>query len=94
MTAKARYANSDGILCPADKSSSFLGIILETEHQLGQHLRIHIRQLIRPYLFYHVAGRSRKPAALADLESRLQRNGNCPAGSIFAYIRLVDPGTG
>ena len=92
VTHQSRHTDSYGILCPAHNTIAALRIVLETEHQLGKNLRIHIRQLHRPDLLDHIAGRSRKTATLTYLEGRNQRHGYRPARSMAADVRLVYPG--
>ena len=93
MSHQSRHADTDGILRTTHDTVAALRIVLETEHQLGKNLRIHVRQLHRPYLLDHVAGRSGKTAALTHLESWEERHGDSPARSMAAYVWLVYPGT-
>ena len=56
MSHQSRHADTDGILRTTHDTVAALRIVLETEHQLGKNLRIHVRQLHRPYLLDHIAG--------------------------------------
>ena len=56
MAHQSRHTDTDGILGTADNTVAALRVVFETEHQFGKNLRIHIRQLHRPYLLNHVAG--------------------------------------
>ena len=58
MSAQFWHTDANTILCPTDDPIATLRIVLETEHQLRQYFRIHVRQLIGPDLFYHVTGGS------------------------------------
>ena len=94
VPAQPRNADADGVLGAARDAVGALGVILEAEHQLGQHLRVHRRQLIRPDLADHIAGRGGQSAALADFEGGLQRNGQRPARGHTGDVRLVNPSAG
>lgn len=94
MSAKTRHTNTDGILGTGDMSVGTLGIIFETEHQTGQHFRIHLGKLHGPNFLYHAASAGTQTTTVAHLESRFQRNGDGPAGMMHAYVRLVYPSTG
>ena len=94
VAAEPGHADADGVLRPADEAAAALRVVLEAEHQLGQHLRVHVRQLVGPDLLDHVAGAGAKAAALAYLEGRLEADGDGPAGGVLAHVGLVDPGAG
>ncbi|MBR5740167.1 MAG: hypothetical protein IKX81_02610 [Firmicutes bacterium] len=72
MTHKARHANPDRVLGTGYDTIRTLGIVLETEHELGQHLRIHVRKLVRPDLTDHVPGRGGQAATVPDLKRRFE----------------------
>ena len=55
MPAQSRHADADGVLCAGDDAVASLGVVLEAEHQLCQHLCIHVGELDGPYLLYLLA---------------------------------------
>lgn len=93
MTHQTGNTDTDRILGTRDDTIVTLRIVLEAEYQSGEHLRIHLRQLDRPYLLNHLTGRGRQTTAVAHLKGRFQRDGNRPSRMIHAYIRLINPST-
>ena len=57
MTHQTGNTDTDRILGTRDDTVMTLRIVLETENQSGEHLRIHLRQPHRPYLLNHLTGR-------------------------------------
>ena len=91
MATKTGNTDADCVLCTADDTVFTLRMILETEHEPRQCLRVHIRKLIGPDAFNNIARRGGKAASLTDFERRFQRNRNGPSGCVAADIRLIDP---
>ena len=94
MTHQTGNTDTDRILGTRDDAIVTLRIVLETENQSGEHLRIHLRQFHRPNLLNHLTGRGRQTTAVAHLKGRFQRNGNRPSRMIVTHIRLVNSCTG
>ena len=94
VTAEAGDADTDGVLGTGDVTVFALGVVLETEHEAGEHLGIHLGELHGPYLLDHLTGAGAETAAVAHLEGGLQRDGEGPAGMVHADVGLVDPGAG
>ena len=94
VAAEAGTADADGVLGAGDDAVAALGIVLEAEHELGEHLGIHIRQPVGPDLPDLIARGGRETAALTDFERGLERDGDGPAGGVARHVRLVDPGAG
>ena len=57
MTHQTGHTDTDRILGTRDDTVMTLRIVLKAEYQSGKHLRIHLRQLHRPYLLNHLTGR-------------------------------------
>ena len=76
MTHQTGNTDTDRILGTRDDTIVTLRIVLETENQSGEHLRIHLRQLHRPNLLNHLTGRGRKTTAVTHLKGWFQRDGN------------------
>ena len=76
MTHQTGHTDTDRILGTRDDTIVTLRIVLETENQSGEHLRIHLRQLHRPNLLNHLTGRGRKTTAVTHLKGWFQRDGN------------------
>ena len=89
MTHQTGHTDTDRILGTRDDTIMTLRIVLEAEYQSGEHLRIHLRQLHRPYLLNHLTGRGRQTTAVAHLKGRFQRDGNRPSRMIHAYIQVT-----
>ena len=53
MTYQTGNTDTDRILGTRDDAIVTLRIVLEAKYQSGEHLRIHLRQLHRPYLLNH-----------------------------------------
>ena len=75
MTHQTGNTDTNRILGTRDDTIVTLRIVLKAEYQSGEHLRIHLRQLHRPYLQNHLTGRGRQTAAVAHLKGRFQRDG-------------------
>lgn len=87
MTHQTGNTDTDRILGIWDDTIMTLRIVLEAEYQSCKHLRIHLRQLHRPYPLNHLTGRGRQTTAVAHLKARFQRDGNRPSRMVHAYIR-------
>ena len=93
MAAESGHTDSNGILRSTDDTVLPFGMVLKTEHQSCQCLRIHIGQLVRPDTLDKVARGCTQSASVSYLERWFQRDGQCPAGGMTTHIRLVYPGT-
>ena len=91
VATESGHADADGVLCTADDAVRPLGIVLETEHQLGEHLGIHVGQMNRPDALDLIACRSGESAAFTNLERRFQRDRQRPSRSVSAHVGLVNP---
>jgi hypothetical protein len=94
MSAKAGDTDTDGILSSADDAVGTLWVVLEAEHELCQHLRLYIRELVWPYLLDDITRGGGETTTLTYLECRLQRDGDGPTRGILAHIGLVYPRAG
>ena len=94
VTAEAGDADTDGVLGTGDVTVFALGVVLEAEHEAGEHLGIHLGELHGPYLLDHLTGAGAETAAVAHLKGGLQRDGDGPARMVHADVGLVDPGAG
>ena len=56
VAAKAGDADANAVLRTGDNAVAPFRVVLEAEHQLGQGLRVHIGELVRPNLTDHIAG--------------------------------------
>ena len=76
----AQSWNTDAycVLGPADDAVLAFGVVFKAEDQTGKCLRIHVWQLIGPNPFDDVASGGAQSTAFANLEIRLQRNGDGP----------------
>ena len=91
MSTQARDADADGVLGSTD-IALMGGVVLEAEQELGQGLAIAIGELVGPDLLGGIAGGGAHASTLHELYRRLQRDGQCPAGTEAGDIGLVDPG--
>ena len=91
VAAEAWDAYPDCILCSAYDAVVAFGLVFETEHELCQHLGVHIGQSYRPQAMYLLAGGCREAAALKDVEVGHERNGDGPPRGVGADVGLVDP---
>lgn len=88
VAAKPGDADANATLCTGDNAIAPLGIVFKAEHQLGQGLRVHIGELVRPNLTNHIAGAGAEAATLTHLKGGLQTDGDGPTGGILAHVRL------
>ena len=72
VTAKARHADTDGVLCAGDVSVLTLGVVLEAEDKAGEHLGIHLGELDGPDLLDHLTRTGAKATAVAHLKGGLK----------------------
>ena len=76
MTHQTGHTDTDRILGTRDDTVMTLRIVLKAEYQSGEYLRIHLRQLLRPYLLSHhtvmLAGRTPHDQNVAGHSNRLQ----------------------
>lgn len=94
VAAEAGDADANGVLRSGDDAVGALGVVLKAEHQFGQHLRVHIGQLVGPDLANLVAGAGAQAATLTYLKGGLQRDGDGPTGGVLRDVGLVNPGAG
>ena len=93
VTTESRNANADRILSTTDDTIRALWVILEAEYQLSQRLWVHVRQLVGPYFLDHIARAGAQSTTLTNVESRFQRDGDCPSWCQARHIGLVNPCT-
>ena len=94
VAAEAWDADADRILRAGDYAALALGAVLEAENKSCEHLGVHLGELHRPDFADLLARARRESAAVADLESRLERNRERPAGMVAGHVGLVDPSAG
>ena len=94
VSAQSWHTDADGVLGSGDVAVFSLGVVLETEHEAGKGLGVHLGETHRPDLLYHLTGAGAEAATVAHLKGGLQGDGDGPTGVVLADVGLVDPGTG